>query len=172
MTAARRFILVFGLLFVTIGVDQATKQMAIRWLKNSPMNSYLGDVFRFTYAENSGAFLSLGSQLPDGLRFILLTGGVGILLLGLLGFSLFGRNLPVIHVAGYAIISGGGISNWIDRATRDGYVVDFMNMGIGKWLRTGVFNVADVVILIGIGLLLIANKKEPAANAPKQEEAS
>jgi signal peptidase II len=159
MTMPRRFSLVFFLLALTIGVDQATKRMAIRFLKDGPAYTYLGDIFRLTYAENSGAFLSLGSQLPDNARFWVLTGGVGVLLLGLLVFSLIGKKLDGWQVAGYSVIAAGGISNWIDRATREGYVVDFMNMGIGKWVRTGVFNVADVAILVGIGLLLIFNKE-------------
>ncbi len=33
--------------------------------------------------------------------------------------------------------------------------MDFLNVGIGT-LRTGVFNVADVAIMIGAGLLLFA----------------
>jgi signal peptidase II len=44
----------------------------------------------------------------------------------------------------------------VDRAFHQGSVVDFMNMGIGP-LRTGVFNVADVAIMVGIGLLLLAS---------------
>ncbi|MBL8935267.1 MAG: signal peptidase II, partial [Archangium sp.] len=53
-------------------------------------------------------------------------------------------------------------SNWIDRARFGGVVVDFMNMGLGS-LRTGVFNVADLAILAGIGVLLIAGWKQDRA---------
>jgi signal peptidase II len=48
---------------------------------------------------------------------------------------------------GLALFIAGGASNWIDRVVR-GSVVDFLNVGIGS-LRTGVFNVADVAIMIG-----------------------
>ena len=37
---------------------------------------------------------------------------------------------------------------------KSGAVVDFMNVGIGN-LRTGIFNLADVAIMIGAGLLLV-----------------
>ena len=47
---------------------------------------------------------------------------------------------------GLVLFISGGASNWIDRVLR-GSVVDFLNMGIGP-LRTGVFNMADVAIML------------------------
>jgi len=48
----------------------------------------------------------------------------------------------------------GGASNWIDRVAR-GSVVDFLNVGVGP-VRTGIFNVADVAIMLGAAVMLIA----------------
>jgi signal peptidase II len=63
----------------------------------------------------------------------------------------------------------------VDRARFDGRVVDFMNLGIGP-VRTGVFNVADVAILVGIGLLFVhgsrqerQRKREAAAADPSAQ---
>jgi signal peptidase II len=36
----------------------------------------------------------------------------------------------------------------------NGGVVDFLNMGIGSF-RTGIFNIADVYIMIGAGLMIV-----------------
>lgn len=47
----------------------------------------------------------------------------------------------------------GGLGNLLDRIMNDGRVIDFMNLGIGP-LRTGIFNVADVCITIGVVLLI------------------
>ena len=45
-----------------------------------------------------------------------------------------------------------------------GAVVDFLNVGIGP-LRTGVFNVADMAIMAGAGLLAMEGWREtPYAN--------
>jgi signal peptidase II len=49
----------------------------------------------------------------------------------------------------------GGASNLIDRIYR-GSVIDFMNVGIGG-LRTGIFNVADLAIMLGMALLIVAH---------------
>ncbi len=161
MSLVRRFV-IFGLVtFVSIALDQVTKLLAIDAFKGKPTLSYLGDTFRFQYATNEGAFLSLGGNLPPNVRFWLLTVGVGALLLAISVHAL--RNpVDTANLSGYALIVSGGFSNWIDRARFGGVVVDFMNMGLGS-LRTGVFNVADLAILAGIGVLLIAGWRQDRA---------
>jgi signal peptidase II len=153
-----RLLLLFALLGFSVGCDQATKVMAVAELQGKPTSSYLGDTFRFTFATNDGAFLSLGSRLPDAARFGILTVAVGLLLLGIVIYTALNSKLNRMQVAGYAMIAGGGLSNWMDRARNGGSVVDFMNLGIGR-LRTGIFNVADLVLLVGIGFLLYAGWK-------------
>jgi signal peptidase II len=54
------------------------------------------------------------------------------------------------------IIIGGGFSNLADRVFRGDMVVDFMNVGIGR-LRTGVFNVADLSIVVGVVVFLVGS---------------
>jgi signal peptidase II len=54
---------------------------------------------------------------------------------------------------GLVLFVAGGVSNWVDRLVR-GSVVDFLNVGVGP-LRTGVFNVADVAIMVGAGLVAV-----------------
>jgi signal peptidase II len=51
-----------------------------------------------------------------------------------------------------ALFVAGGASNLVDRIAH-GVVIDFMNVGIGP-LRTGIFNVADVAIMLGAGILM------------------
>ena len=176
MPLFNRLLLLFTVVGFSVGCDQATKQIANATLKGEPMRSFLGDTFRLTWATNEGAFLSLGANLPTPMRFGLLTVAVGALLLGIVIFTATSAKLNSGQVSGYAMIAGGGLSNWLDRARNDGSVVDFMNMGLGR-LRTGVFNVADLAILMGIGFLLYAGWKQdkeekkkaletPAAPAP------
>lgn len=141
-------------LAASVGCDQATKAIATEHLKGGPVHSYLGDTFRLLWATNDGAFLSLGSNLPDGARFGVLTVAVGLLLLGIVGYALASPKLTMLQVVGYAVIAGGGLSNWVDRARFGGVVVDFMNLGVGS-LRTGIFNVADLAIIAGIVVLFV-----------------
>jgi signal peptidase II len=55
---------------------------------------------------------------------------------------------------GVTLFVAGGASNWIDRVAR-GSVVDFLNVGVGP-VRTGVFNVADIAIMLGAGVVVLA----------------
>jgi signal peptidase II len=148
----------------TVGCDQATKQLAISQLRDEPAQTFLGGILRLTFAENPGAFLGLGGHLSRPLQFWLLTAGVGLLLLSMLFYVATSRRIRRLHVVAIALIAGGGVGNLIDRVMNDGRVVDFMNVGIGS-LRTGIFNVADVAIMLGGGLLLLAarSSKTPGA---------
>ena len=53
------------------------------------------------------------------------------------------------------LIISGGLGNLIDRMVNQGAVIDFMNIGLGS-IRTGVFNGADLAIMVGLLLLLAA----------------
>jgi signal peptidase II len=153
---------VFLVLTACIVCDQATKFIAKEYLKPRAPISFAGDLFRLQYAENTGAFLSLGSTLPEHLRQWIFTVLVGVFLFGLLLFLLFSRELSSSHVTYLALVCGGGLSNLIDRVVYDGRVVDFLNVGIGP-LRTGIFNVADMAITAGALLLAIDSfRKTPA----------
>lgn len=129
-----------------IGCDRVTKQMARDHLMNAPEISYFHNTFVLEYAENTGAALSLGDNLPKAASLILLS----IVPLGLMVWLVvyFLRNLPsmtVLKTASLALIFSGGLGNIIDRIFSDRHVTDFMNVGIGS-LRTGIFNVADMAL--------------------------
>jgi signal peptidase II len=161
-----RALLVALLVLVSVGCDQATKRIAADELRLSAPRSYAGDTFRLLYSENPGAFLGLGGGLPDELRFAVFVVGVGLLLFGLLAFVLFSRAPARNTVIGVGLILGGGFSNWADRLVNGNFVVDFMNVGIGP-LRSGVFNVADLLVEAGaLVLLLGAWRAGRAADQP------
>lgn len=159
-----RLILVSLVMAGTIGCDQATKQLAISQLRDEPAQTFLGGILRLSFAENPGAFLGLGGTLSRPVQFWLLTAGVGLLLLSMLVYVVTSRQLRRLQVVAIALIAGGGMGNWIDRLMNEGRVVDFMNLGIGS-LRTGIFNVADVAIMLGGGLLLLAAREAKSLGA-------
>jgi signal peptidase II len=137
----------------TIGCDRVTKHYATRELMGSPGKSYLADTLRVEYVENSGGFLSMGANLPERTRTLIFVVGTAAVLVGLsLGLVRQGRSKWA--TLGLSLIWAGGISNLIDRVAH-GHVADFLNLGIGP-LRTGIFNVADVAITCGVGLILLA----------------
>jgi signal peptidase II len=149
----------------TVGCDQVTKRLAVSGLQGRPGHVLLGGLLRLDYAENPGAFLSLGGSLPRPAQFWLLTAGVGALLLGMLVYLVASRHLPRLPSVALALMVGGGLSNWYDRLTNDGRVVDFLVLTLGP-LRTGIFNVADVAIMLGAALVVLGSLPErPAPRA-------
>jgi signal peptidase II len=153
LTLRERSRIVFPLLVVSWAVDAASKRLAVRYLGDGRVHSYLGDLFRLEFSENNGAFLSLGSELPPDARFWLLTVGLGATLLALLVYIFRTSTVSRLGLAGLTLICAGGLCNWIDRLLFGGYVIDFMNLGIGG-LRTGIFNIADLLIEAGAIMLL------------------
>lgn len=162
-------LLIPGLLATAL--DRLSKIWAVNTLKEQPMKSYLNDVFRLVYAENTGAFLSLGSDMNDTLRYWVLAVVPVLVLLYIFFHVLTAKNLHVVQQAAFGFILGGGLSNIYDRIM-EGRVVDFMNMGFGT-LRTGIFNVADMSIMLGLFLMIpfLFQKQAPveAATTPVAE---
>ncbi|MCG3115053.1 MAG: signal peptidase II [Candidatus Manganitrophus sp. SA1] len=153
MTAVKKRFLIITLLLATVGLDRITKVIARDRLESAPPISLFGGIVRLDYVENPGAFLGLGSGLSETTRFWVFSILVGGFLVGLFLYVLINRRLSVIEVAAFSLILGGGLGNLIDRVLYD-YVIDFLVVGIGR-LRTGVFNVADLAITVGVGLLFL-----------------
>ena len=166
MNKLRRIGLVLLVLAVCVGFDQVTKDIARRSLAASAPVSWLDDSVRFEYTENAGAFLGLGSNLPRDVRFLVLVIFTSVMLLLLVGFALSARHLSLAQWTGLSLLAGGGVGNLIDRIFNDGVVIDFVRLRLGP-LRTGIFNVADVAIVVGTLLLLVsAVEDRKTASAP------
>jgi signal peptidase II len=152
MKIFRRGVLLCLLLAATAGCDRVTKHLALTTLAGMPEQSYLGDTVRLDYHENSGGFLSVGATWRPGVRAVVFQFANGVFLLTTLVFA---ARFKWSRLAGVGLVMflAGGISNLVDRIAMGG-VIDFLNVGIGP-VRTGIFNVADVAILAGIGLLVI-----------------
>jgi signal peptidase II len=133
-----------------------TKRLAAESLAGVPAQSFLGDTVRLTYVENAGGFLNLGATLPPWARMTVFTVAVGAFLL-LMVAAAWRRGWRQWHTVALSLLLAGGFSNWADRLN-DGRVVDFLNVGIGA-LRTGIFNVADVAIMVGVALFLFAETR-------------
>jgi signal peptidase II len=152
MSITKRLFLVFTVLISCVGCDQTTKSVAKSYLSETQAVSFLGDSVRLQISKNYGAFLGLGESLPPQWRSGLLSVGVGGILTCLLVYLFLSKRASPVTVVATALIVAGGFSNLYDRIAYGGYVVDFLNIGIGTF-RTGIFNVADMCIMLGVALL-------------------
>jgi signal peptidase II len=175
MIQTKRLMLVGAVVLVVLFFDHLTKWLAVQYLHDTgAMHEFFGGLFRLVYAENRGAFLSLGATLPDSTRVLLLTGVNVLILSAVFIFLAVRRYLPRTVVWAMALLLSGGLGNILDRIFRDGVVVDFMvidlNRSIGPLpLRTGVFNIADLAIVGGL-LMLVAFEMFGSKQVPALED--
>lgn len=162
-----KFILLMLIIAINLGCDQVSKVIARKSLDPYEQITIIKDRFILTKVENTGAFLSAGSNLPEFLRIGLLTIlPIAVLLYGI-WFLYTNRNLPRLMQVGICFLIGGGIGNIYDRIIY-GSVTDFLHMDFILF-RTGIFNLADVSIMIGISLLLIYSlSKKAIVPSPQQ----
>ena len=163
MTTKQRFTTALLCALAWIIIDQLTKALFKQILLPGEVVSLLAGSLMVLPTYNHGAFLSLGAEMSDATRNVFFVYGVLAIQVGLLGWLLRSSKLGRVDVIAIACILGGGLSNLVDRCVYDGRVFDFLNMGIGR-LRTGVFNVADVGIMLGVALLLLSSvKRKPTS---------
>lgn len=157
----------FALISAAVALDQVTKIWAENRLPGRPIVVIEG-AFSLAYVRNYAAAFGLGSFIDSAsVRLaILLAITIGlttVLLVGMIRSPDFASRL------GYGITVAGALGNIIDRV-RLGYVIDFLYWYGGfNWPA---FNVADICVCVGIGILVVFGgktpKKDEVAIAPSE----
>ncbi len=152
----KRIVLVFTLIILNIGCDQISKKMVRDDVQPKSTTEIIGEKFILTNVENAGAFLGMGSDLNPIIKTILLLVLPIIVLLLVLHYLLTKKEIDNLTVIGLSFIIGGGIGNMYDRILY-GQVTDFFHIDLGGIFRTGIFNMADVSVMVGMGFILLAS---------------
>lgn len=145
-----------------LAADQLSKSWAVAHLEGRPAQTYWG-IFTLVYAENMGAWGSLGAGWGASTRWLVLGLLPALVLAGLVVYALREPEISPSEVVACALVVAGGTGNLIDRFTL-GYVQDFLYLGYGP-IGTNIFNIADAVVMLGLGILLLKNFQ--AFRAPK-----
>ena len=153
--------LFFALIFLVITTDQLTKRVAIAVLRDGVQNiTIIPNFFSLTYAENKG--VAFGLEFAPPAVLLLLTGLITAIVIF---YVIRSKNRSTLFLLPFALITGGGIGNMIDRMVH-GRVVDFIYFDLyhghvfGTWVSLWpIFNVADSAITIGACMLIIFHNK-------------
>lgn len=136
-----------GFLFL-LGADQASKYLAVRFLKGTPGIPVIPGVFELYYLENDGAAFGMLEEIQA--VFIL----AALLILGVCAWVCHRcpqekryRALKALCV----VIGAGAAGNMLDRFLH-GWVIDFLYVSL---IDFPVFNLADCFICAGIALLAV-----------------
>lgn len=133
---------------VVIVLDQITKQLVVRHLDWFDVHPLLPNL-NLVHMKNTGAAFSMLSNAPPAF-FVLLGVTVSVVILWWLRRNPQGQTIVALALT---LIMGGALGNVIDRVTR-GHVVDFVDFYVGSW-HFAAFNVADMAISAGAGLLIL-----------------
>lgn len=151
-------------------IDQTTKAWAVRRLRFGDVREVIPNFLNFAYAQNTGVAFSMFDDHGD-------TGRWGLSVVALIAATLvlyFFWKTPRTDdriLGALALLLAGIVGNVVDRA-RLGFVVDFIDVQFGNW-HYPTFNVADMAICVGAGLLILdmfLSKKKSADKTATNEQ--
>jgi len=150
-------------------IDQTTKAWAIRRLRFGGDRSIISNFLNFSYAQNTGVAFSMLDEQGDAGRWGL---SVVAMIAGVLVLYFFWRTPRSDDrlLGSLALLLAGIAGNVVDRL-RLGFVIDFIDVQFGSW-HYPTFNVADMAICIGAGLLILDlffSKRKPKQEIRSQE---
>ena len=155
----KSYLIFWPLVASGIILDLWTKSAVFEWLfKNQTYRggyTVIEGFFNIVIAENAGAAFGIA----HGQRFLLVAVSV-IALLIVFGIFLFsGTRQTMTHIA-LGLFTAGIVGNLYDRMFNDGRVRDFIDIIYWPGRHWPAFNVADSMLCIAVGLMLIASFRE------------
>ena len=142
----KRKVSIFISILLLILLDQAVKGYVVKEIPLGGMRRFIPKVVSLTYLKNSGAAFSM---LENQQWFFTI---ITLIAMGAAFVYLYRHiNGSIWLLLGLTLIISGGIGNFIDRL-RQGFVVDMFHL---DFMNFAIFNVADIYLSIGVGLLLI-----------------
>lgn len=141
---------IFLLAAVLFLIDQVSKNIVIRLMEVNQSIPVITNVFHITYVQNFGAAFGIFAHRTGFFVFV----AVAVVLFIIFFLRQVGPGHRLLRAA-LALQLGGALGNLADRL-RFGYVVDFFDFRFWP-----VFNVADMAIVFGIGLLILELTRSP-----------
>ena len=142
----KRKVSIFVSILLLILLDQAVKGYVVKEIPLGGMRRFIPKVVSLTYLKNSGAAFSMleNQQWFFAIITLIAMGAAFVYLYRHIKGSLW-------LLLGLTLIISGGIGNFIDRV-RQGFVVDMFHL---DFMNFAIFNVADIYLTVGVGLVLI-----------------
>jgi signal peptidase II len=147
----RHLLALIALAAVVVVIDQISKALVVQFFGGELHASVdlAGNWLRLSYVTNTGAAFGM---LPDQKWLFLVVAALVIPIILYLGGTETAEAWPMR--ASLGLMLGGTVGNLIDRL-RLGYVVDFVDVGVGSW-RWPSFNVADSAFVVGTIIVITA----------------
>jgi signal peptidase II len=149
-----------------VALDQVTKLYVHTHFHLGESVVVIPNFFNLTYVRNFGAAFGFLAESHPSFRELFFLSMPPIALIIILGILRGVKDSDTKQIIALSSIFGGAIGNYIDRI-RFRYVIDFLDFHLyGKWSWPA-FNIADMAIVGGVGLLLLLMFLE---NSKKKEQ--
>jgi signal peptidase II len=169
-----KYLILVSLSGAIVALDQLTKMYIHTQYRVGESTTIIEGFFNITSVRNPGAaFGFLAESHPEfrNIFFLLIPPIALLVILSVL------RSVPdndKFQIFGLSLVFGGAIGNYIDRL-RFRYVIDFLDIHYKEVYTWPAFNVADMAIVSGIGILVLLMirdskeaKKKKALSEPSQ----
>ncbi len=143
-------------------LDQVSKAILVASLEPGRSVTVIPSVLDLTYTTNTGA--AFGILQGSGGLVVLAALLVVMVLLVWFFWTREGRHL--LMFVGLGLVVGGALGNLVDRLFR-GRVIDFIDF---RWWP--VFNVADIAIVAGVGLIVLRTALDLFAEETEKSESA
>jgi signal peptidase II len=156
----------WSLLAGGLALDLWSKKAVFDWLKPGDVSPVIDGFLQLVWAQNNGAAFGLFAG-----KSYFLTAVSIIAVVAILGVFLFGGNRQrLVHIA-LGLFAAGVSGNLYDRLFNDGQVRDFIDVYYRSY-HWHTFNVADSLLCIGVGLLIISTFliEKPARRRDQQRK--
>lgn len=159
----KKYIWLLAIAGFLIALDQGVKMFIHTHFHLGESVSVIPNFFNLTYVRNFGAAFGFLAESHPSFRELFFLSMPPIALVIILGILRGVKDDDTKQIIALSSIFGGAIGNYIDRL-RFRYVIDFLDFHLyGRWSWPA-FNIADMAIVGGVGLLLllmvIENKKK------------
>lgn len=144
----RRWTLFVIIAATVVAADQLTKAWVVANVPLGRSVEVVGDLLRLTIVHNSGGIFGLFGESAT----LLALASTGVIALIVFYQASEGTRHHWLLSGALGLLLGGALGNLIDRL-RIGYVVDFVDAGIGS-TRWYTFNVADSAISVALVMLI------------------
>lgn len=133
-------------------IDQVTKAWAVRELRLGGDRSVISGFLNFAYAQNTGVAFSMLDDHGEMGRWGL--SAVAFVAATLVLYFFWRTPRTDDRMLGSLALLLAGIAGNVTDRLRLGHVIDFIDVQFGSW-HYPTFNVADMAICIGAGLMII-----------------
>jgi len=136
---------------IGLAIDLWTKRAVFDWLEERGSFPIVNGFLELVLAENDGAAFGIAAGQHQVLAAVSIAAMIVILAIFLLG----GNREKLVHIA-LGLFAAGVCGNLWDRIFNNGRVRDFIDVVYWPGKHWPAFNVADSMLCIGVGLLVIS----------------